>query len=137
MSPFVKYVLLQLPGWTAAVAVMAWLWSRGTVSGVVAVLAVGIWVVKDFVLYPWLRIAYEPPRPSGVEALIGETAIVRRRLTPTGMVRIRGEIWRAEAVDSEPVEAGTEVRVERAEGLRLFVREATNGNREGEAALRS
>lgn len=121
-SPLGKYLLLQLPGWGACALVLPWLWSRGMLSGPIA-LGIGIfWVVKDLVLYPLLRSAYEPPGPIGAEALVGETAVVQRRLEPAGMVRLRAEIWSAEALGDIPVEVGSEVRVERAEGLRLFVR---------------
>jgi membrane-bound serine protease (ClpP class) len=52
---------------------------------------------------------------SGVEALVGKTAVVS---TPT-QVRVAGELW--EATSEEPLVAGEEVEVTGVDGLTLRV----------------
>ena len=38
---------------------------------------------------------------TGLEGLIGETAIALTNLTPTGEVSVHGEIWKAESIEGE------------------------------------
>lgn len=59
-------------------------------------------------------------RVSGREGLIGERAVARTPLDPRGQVMIQGELW--SAISSSPVATGSEVIVERVEGLLLRVR---------------
>jgi len=58
---------------------------------------------------------------TGKEELIGERGVAMARLDSgaEGMIRVHGELWRAES--SQPVQAGETVRVLRVEGLKLFV----------------
>ncbi|HEX4544147.1 MAG TPA: nodulation protein NfeD [Candidatus Acidoferrum sp.] len=58
---------------------------------------------------------------TGKEELIGESGIVTVTLGAgtEGMVRVHGELWRAES--SQPLPEGKPVRVTRIEGLKLFV----------------
>ena len=55
----------------------------------------------------------------GVQMLIGRTAEVIAALTPTGQVRIRGEIWQAHCAAGAGV--GETVRVTGVDGLVLEV----------------
>ncbi|MFQ6132837.1 MAG: nodulation protein NfeD [Armatimonadota bacterium] len=57
---------------------------------------------------------------TGTEGLVGLHGIVRRAVDPEGQVFVDGALWRARA--EEPLEAGTVVEVEAAEGLLLTVR---------------
>jgi membrane-bound serine protease (ClpP class) len=61
---------------------------------------------------------------TGKEELIGAHGVSVARLPAgtEGMVRVHGELWRAES--SQPVEEGETVRVLRIEGLKLFVEPA-------------
>ena len=44
--------------------------------------------------------------------LLGQVGVVRERLDPTGLVFVRGEIWKARS-ESGPIEPGTPVRIGR------------------------
>jgi membrane-bound serine protease (ClpP class) len=117
-----KYTLLQIPGWLIfallLVAVNYWL---AVPLWLMIVLWV-LWVVKDFLLYPLVRSAYEAEVRTGSEQLIGEHGIVCERLTPKGYVFVRGELWRAvPASHEQPLEPGTRIRVTAADGLTLTV----------------
>ena len=58
---------------------------------------------------------------TGKEELIGARGVAVARLSAgaEGMVRVHGELWRAEA--SRPVQEGETVMVLRIEGLKLYV----------------
>ena len=58
------------------------------------------------------------------DTLVGETGRVLEALAPGGIgkVELRGSPWSARSVDEEIVEAGARVRVERVDGLQLWVR---------------
>ena len=66
-----------------------------------------------------LRLARRWKPKTGAEAMIGEKAEVVARCSPTGQVRVRGELWQARC--DEGAEPGEQVRIERIEGLTLVV----------------
>jgi membrane protein implicated in regulation of membrane protease activity len=128
MKPFTKYLLLQLPGWAAALLLLLWLWPRTGWSPWLAVAGFAVFVGKDFLLWPFLRPGYESGVPIGAEQLVGARGVAQGELAPRGWVRVAGELWRAETVGHEgPIPSGSEVRIERASGRTLFVRPAGNG----------
>jgi membrane-bound serine protease (ClpP class) len=64
---------------------------------------------------------------TGQEGLVGEIGEALLEVPPTtatGQVRVHGEIWTARSVEGV-IPAGTQVKVERVEGLVIFVRMAT------------
>jgi membrane protein implicated in regulation of membrane protease activity len=117
-----RYFLLQIPGWGVVAILLAALhhW-----FGIPLWIAWGGWVIyviKDFVLYPYLRPAYETQSPSGAERLTGQMAIVTQALEPKGYVQLAGDLWQARAAGPQEVVAvGSRVRVKGAEGLVLLV----------------
>jgi len=124
-SPFLKYVLLETPGWALAACVLAFFVWRGDLTLPVAGLLFALWVGKDFVLYPLLRVAYEDGRSDGAGELVGALGTARERLDPEGYVRVGSELWRAVvAREQAPVEAGSAVRVLEVRDLTLRVERA-------------
>jgi membrane protein implicated in regulation of membrane protease activity len=64
----------------------------------------------------------EPPVKANVDGLIGERALVTQDIDPlhgTGMVKVMGEVWRADA--TEPIRAGEYVWIEAVQGTKLIV----------------
>ena len=124
-SPFVRYILLEIPGWIVA-AIVLWLLVRSDeMHAHTAWLLFGIWVAKDFALYPVLRVGYQPSAPDGSGSLVGALGIARERLDPSGYVRVGSELWRAELVQGQPpVESGASVRVVSVHRLTLRVEPA-------------
>jgi membrane-bound serine protease (ClpP class) len=61
---------------------------------------------------------------TGKEELIGERGVAMAQLDSgaEGMIRVHGELWRAES--SQPVQVGETVKVLRVEGLKLYVEPA-------------
>lgn len=122
MTTWTKYLLFQVPGWVLAVLVLLVLiiWIDLPIG--IAVGLFVLWVVKDLVFYPLLRIAYQSGPKTVVEQLVGLKGVAREHLDPDGYVRVRGELWRAEAENGKyPIEAGSTVRVLAVKGMTLIV----------------
>jgi membrane protein implicated in regulation of membrane protease activity len=127
VSTLARYTLLQIPGWVVTAAVLAIPLELGVLSFRVTAILFGLLVLKDVIVYPFVRRAYEPAGSNRVEDLIGHLAEVRRDLSPEGYVWLRGELWRAEAdTAGDPIAPGGRVRVVGARGLTLIV-ERENG----------
>ena len=123
MAVLAKYLLLQLPGWGAAALI---LWGLVEWIGLppwVALLLFVADVVQDLLLYPLLRHAYgnDPSELVGPEVLLGARAVVEEDLAPSGWVRVRGELWRADARAGAPLGRGRTVVVRGVRGLRVEV----------------
>ena len=123
MTVLRRYLLVQIPGWVLAATV---LYALHVWLNLPAWAAIGLFaadVVKDFVLYPVLRRAYETTEAIGADRLIGETGIVRQPVDPHGYIEVRGELWEAEATPGSPaIPEGSRVEVESARGMTLVVR---------------
>lgn len=71
--------------------------------------------------------AMRAPILTGQESLVGRIGIARSDIAPTGSVQVAGELWTAELEEGyEPIPAGTRVEVVRAQGIRLYVRQASS-----------
>jgi membrane-bound serine protease (ClpP class) len=57
---------------------------------------------------------------TGIEALVGETAVALDALNPSGRVRIHGEIWNAFSI-SGMVDSGERLKVKQVKDLTLYV----------------
>ncbi|HWP83850.1 MAG TPA: NfeD family protein [Terriglobia bacterium] len=122
MRTFARYLLLQIPGWVLVALLLAALhrWMALPLWAAVVVLVLD--VAKDFVLYPYLRRAYETTPSSGTHCLIGKVGVVTKPLNPEGYLRLHGDLWQARVEEgTEAVLPGTRVRVVGADGLVLLV----------------
>lgn len=118
----VRYLLFQVPGWTAA-GVAAW-FAPGWLGlpGWAGAVGFAAWVAKDAALFPFVRSAYEDSEPRDHRVEIGARAVATEPLSPGGFVRVGSELWRAElAQGSPPVGQGATVRVRSVEGMMLIV----------------
>jgi membrane-bound ClpP family serine protease len=57
--------------------------------------------------------------------MIGEVAVAKMPLDPTGTVLAKGELWSA-ATEGDKIEPGEEVVITKVEGLKLWVRRKLN-----------
>ncbi|MBI3805249.1 MAG: nodulation protein NfeD [Nitrospirae bacterium] len=57
---------------------------------------------------------------TGAEGLIGAIGVAQTALSPSGMLQVHGELWKAES--DEPVAAGEKAEVVKVDGLRLRVK---------------
>lgn len=124
-----RYALLQVPGIVAAVGVIFLLRRWIVFPDAYAWLALGLWVVKDVLLFPLVWHAYDWDDPGQTGSMIGKRGRVTRKLAPSGYVQIGGELWHAEAAEPHlSIEEGAWVTVERLDGLKLFVRPEDPGS---------
>ena len=87
-----------------------------------AVGIIAVWVVKDVVMFPFVRIAYQPGSGGGGASLVGARGTAQDPLRPSGYVRISSELWRAELRPGAPsVKQGDRIRVLEVRGLTLVV----------------
>ena len=117
-----KYLLLQIPGWilVGGLLVLGVRWWGLSVRLALALFAV--WLLKDAVLFPFLRVAYEPGGGGGADALVGARGIASQSLEPRGYVRVGAELWRAEVADgARSIPRGGGIRVRHVRGLTLVV----------------
>jgi membrane-bound ClpP family serine protease len=95
----------------------------GMISSSGAVICFVAWMLKDWILYPWLRSAYEVSPRTGSKTLIGYKGVAESHLAPEGFVRVRGELWQAVATPSDLIiSSGIKVEIVDAEGMKVFVR---------------
>ena len=61
---------------------------------------------------------------TNAESLIGESGIVIENITKDdrGQVKVKGQVWSALSVDSQPIEKDIRVVIDRIEGVTLFVK---------------
>ncbi len=121
-----RYVLFQLPELAVIGFALIAAQHAGIVSTPWAWGLFAVWVLKEVVLFPFVRQAYEPSDPDVVGHLIGRLGVATTRLDPDGTVRLGPELWRARTTpDSSPVEIGGSVCVKSVEGLTLQVESAS------------
>ncbi|HVL35049.1 MAG TPA: NfeD family protein [Burkholderiales bacterium] len=119
----VKYWLLQLPAIGLVLMILLAVeanlaWPRWVVWTLVAA-----WIAKDAILYPVLWRAYDLADPSALPyPMEGAIGVAVGRIDPSGLVRIWGELWRAElCAGARRIEPGETVQVTARRGLTLLV----------------
>ena len=123
MPTWVRYLLLQIPGWIIAAIILIGLVHWDLISQWLALLCFGMFLLKDLVMYPFLKNAYETGVKTGSKALIGTRGVAHSALAPQGYVRVRGELWRAVALtEDRAIDCGVEVEIAEARGMTIFVR---------------
>jgi membrane protein implicated in regulation of membrane protease activity len=117
-----RYALLQIPDLVMLGLVLLLLHQLVGLSRPLLLLVVLAWLIKDVALFPLVWRAYADDVQGFSFSPVGRRGVVVERLAPTGMVRVRGELWRATGqVGSAPTEVGAAVRVREARGLSLVV----------------
>jgi membrane protein implicated in regulation of membrane protease activity len=127
----IRYWLLQLPALALLVLILIFAQRWVDLPAWIFWGALVIWVVKDAVLYPFVWRAYDWDRSEGSNYMVGAKGIAKEPLAPSGYVRARGELWKAELAEGhQPVEEGDPVQVQKIRGLTLIVEPATKKNEE-------
>jgi membrane protein implicated in regulation of membrane protease activity len=114
--------LFQIPGWiitaTIFISLSHWQW----IPKWLALICFVGWLLKDLLLYPFFRRAYEPG-VTGSARLVGARGVAEGDLAPNGYIRVRGELWRAVVSPADGVvRSGAEVEIVSAERMEVFVR---------------
>ena len=115
----------MLPMAVAAVAaaVISYFTGLGPVAEVLVFC--GVTVIGYFAMRPFAaRVTNAPDVSFGVDRLVGTTGTVTKAIGGvdiSGMVKIRGEEWRARSADGAPIPEGSEVIVQSVDGAHLQV----------------
>ena len=112
--------------WFAAGAVAALLMDlMGAGWGVQIAAFLAVSAILLSALRPMVRKHFTPRlTKTNVDSVIGSQGLVTRtidNLTAAGQVKLNGMEWTARSTSGEPIEAGTRVRVDRIEGVKVFV----------------
>jgi len=127
MPTSLRDIAFQLPSWlvVAFIAMALDIWSE--LPRPLLVGAFALFLVKDFVIYPWVRSAYEHTEHDPGSEMLAARGVVIVSLDPVGWVQVGSERWRAETVDDAlPLAPGTAVEVFRVRGHTLFVAAVTD-----------
>ena len=125
---FLRYALWQLPGFTVFVVTLLLVSRWANLPRWLVWIGVILWVVKDLFFFPRVWRAYDSDPSRAAHSMVGKKGIVETPLRPSGLVRVHGEVWRAEARrGSLPVGAGETVRIEEVRGLTLIVHPDRDG----------
>jgi membrane-bound ClpP family serine protease len=119
-----RYTLFQIPGLIIIIIllIMSYSWS-GLPTWLMWTL-LGVWLIKDVFLYPYLWRAYDPDTVPVENSMVGLTGVAMERLDPEGYVEVRGEVWKARAdKTSGIIEKGSKVKILSENGLLLVVKE--------------
>ena len=86
----------------------------------VTALLIAVLILKDFLIAPFVLRGGLSARPkTGPESLVGKEALVVEDLSPEGIVKVEGELWRAECITGS-AKAGERVRVVSVKGAKLL-----------------
>jgi len=118
-----RYARYQIPDMAILVLILFMLHQWVDLSLWLYMGFVSLWMVKYVLVFTFVWPAYDKLLPGDVKSLIGTEGITEERLDPSGYIRVHGELWRAEVIDTTvPVEKGETVLIERAYGLTLLVK---------------
>ncbi|MEO2151829.1 MAG: NfeD family protein [Thermococcus sp.] len=117
-----KLIALMADEIIVAVVLLAVLPALGIEVPVLIIgLILGVLIVKDVLVAPYvLRGGLEKRPQTGPESLVGRTAMVVENLSPEGLVKLDGELWRAECLHGT-ARRGENVRVVGFDGTKLLV----------------
>ena len=118
---WLKMLLLLSDGIIIAAVVVFVLWKFEVVlhPGVLALIAVAL-IAFGYLTYRLLWPVIADRKVCGPGSMVGLEGEVVKPLSPEGMVKIRGEIWKAVAAGGQ-TEEGTRVEVIEQDGLTLIV----------------
>ena len=132
---FVLTVILLIAEAATVTVISLWFAAGALAAMVTALLGAGLWVqAVVFVLVsaaaltalrPLVRKHLTPKlTATNIDSVIGSVGIVTGtidNLNATGQVKLNGMEWSARSTSGEPLEVGTKVRVDKIEGVKVFV----------------
>ena len=115
--------------------VSIWFAAGALVAAVAAMLNAAVWlqmllflVVSCVILalmWPFVKKFLNPGlKKTNIDSIIGSEGLVTMEidnLTAHGQVKLSGMEWTARSTSGEPIPAGTRIRVDRIEGVKVFV----------------
>jgi membrane-bound ClpP family serine protease len=116
------YTLLQIPEFFLLALILYGLYQWYSIQvWILTLIAVG-WIVKDVILFFFVRSAYEMKKHTHDPRTKGATGITIESLDLLGYVEVNGELWQAKSAEKKMIPAGEKVEVVDRQGLLLVVR---------------
>ena len=117
-----RYALFQLPHLFILILILFVLRYFLKIPGYAILIAIGIWVLKDIALYPFIGRFYDPDYQKDWLSMVGKKGIVKKSLKPKGKILVKGELWKAEVLEKDiKINIGETVVIQGIKGLNLFV----------------
>jgi membrane protein implicated in regulation of membrane protease activity len=116
---FLRYSLIQVPELGVLLMVLVFLNQLIHVPAWILWTIISLWIIVNVIMFPFVYRAYEKNVPV---AIPGSKGIAVDRLSPSGYVRLNGELWRAQVIeDDSAIEKGEDIVVAGRKGLTLTV----------------
>ena len=123
-----RYALFQIPELGLVAVGLFFAHDVGWLTPLGAGLVFAAWLIKDVVLFPFVRNAYAPQNGRLPRDPRGQVGVAPDGLEIEGYIRLGPERWRARrATDSDRIAPGESVRVVSLEGLTLVVESCGDG----------
>ena len=117
-----RYLRFHVPGLLLVIGGLAAAVRWRSLPVGLAAAGVALWLLKDALLFPLLRSAYEPDGSGAGPRPVGELGVA----VDEHWVRVGPELWRARAARRAPLRPGARVRVVAVHGLELEVEAASD-----------
>ena len=96
-----RYALFQLPDLFILILILFILRYFLKIPGYAILIVLGIWILKDIVLFPFIGRFYDPDYRKDWFSMVGKKGIVKKSLKPKGKILVKGELWRAEVLEKD------------------------------------
>jgi membrane protein implicated in regulation of membrane protease activity len=118
-----RYSLIQLPELILMALVLALLGQWIHLPVWIVLVLISLLVIVNIIMFPFVWRAYDK---GDSNPMFGTKAIAVDRLSPSGYVRIKGEMWRANVIEGGSfIKKGEVVTVTDIRGLTLLVQSDT------------
>jgi membrane-bound serine protease (ClpP class) len=117
--PLRRFLLSAIPGWVIGAIAAVAAYQLMALPAWAAVALMFVWILADIATFPRRR-RYFTDEPAQ-RRIVGEVAIAVSDLTPSGFVRVHGELWQAHTEAAEVIRKDALVRVSNIDGLELTV----------------
>lgn len=140
MNPGVRYWLFQIPGLLLVGGVLVSLAYFDWIEWATAAMIFGLWLIKDAILFPYLKDSYRVEKKQGAQALVGREGVLESEVNPRGWIRLGGELWQA-ALSEEgrapepPLARGDKARVVAVAGMTVIVERPREETEHGAAVF--
>ena len=122
IKDWLKVLILLLDEAAALVLVFLVLWFLGIKISLPIVIVIALLLgTFAFITHKVIIPSFHKKKVTGSEGMIGLEGEVIEPLMPVGVIRTKGEYWKAKAV-GENIAVGEEVEILRVNGLTLMVR---------------
>ncbi|MBN1176693.1 MAG: hypothetical protein JXA51_03325 [Dehalococcoidales bacterium] len=124
LKPWLIVFIALLDDVAALALIFVILWFFDVKISLVGIIVIGLVLgTIIFIVHRAIVPSLRRRKVAGAEGMVGLTGEVTQALTPKGVIKVRGEYWKARSVEGE-IDVDEEVEVTVIKGLELEVRRA-------------